>query len=1018
MAPLPLGLTTALESGNCVLFVGAGIGLHFTSAHDGKPLPDAGGLADDLNRDFVLAAASSDLAKIAKLVELRKGRAELDAYLRKRLGNVEPDSVFSWITSVRWGAIFTTNYDNGIERAYEKAEKPFQTPLPVTLSKDYALYDPRFQVPVFHIHGALFGEQQSIVITQDDYARFRERRRMMFDKLKEKFATSTFLYIGYSNNDPNWALMLEELSEDFFPSTLPQSYRVAPGTSAIDVEILAAKNVDTIDAKFGEFADAAALALKDSIVEPDVIGRYKKGIPLELQAAFEKNPAAVIRLLNSWEYVNQAAFDASSNVAEFLKGNRPNWSLIAKQDFFKRDIEDKIFDALLDYATSSLTKPKSGLVLGNAGFGMTTLLKVLAVALVREKVKPVFFHRPGMPVFEGDIEFATSLFGAPSFFFIDDVSPLAKPLSAAIDRLANLDRPAYFLMGARRNEWQTGWFKQRKSQFILELLSDTEIERLLDFLGRHHALNKLEGLDRGLQIAEVKRRNSKDLLVTMRSATEGIDFDAIIESEYRGVPSDAVRQAYLAVCALYQHGAFLRDAILAKLMGVAYAELYAALGSDADGVIVFDLVDEAMGVHAARARHRVIAQVVWERCGDRTSKDNLLQMCIESLNVTYRADSVAFEQLVRSDRLIDELSTLERKIKFFETATQKEPDNQYVQQHYARMLFRADKLDLALGKIDQGIRLNELSCPRILYHTKAIILIEMMKDAESEQVARRRMIQAEETLRTSLRINPKDHYMVQALAKLYFEWAKRVESPDESGQYLQKAEEVVSAGLRDIRDREALWILSAEIQDWLGEDSKRLKFLRRAVDASTTSPVSRFLLARALREAGDPAEAKTVLQPIIESNPDEYRAYLEYALAVYALGDMDEAIRILELSTLYGHSDCRYLSTHGGLLFLAGKYARAQKVFEEYRRRDFDEDELRTPYFRPKDPTGGGQLHMIGTVAAMYPGYCFINSPPHPKFICPSSKFGGVALREGDKVDVTVSFSARGALGYYPTKLS
>jgi hypothetical protein len=50
--PLPLGLRQALESGQCVLFVGAGVGEHLL-ASDGKCAPDANTLATELADCFL-----------------------------------------------------------------------------------------------------------------------------------------------------------------------------------------------------------------------------------------------------------------------------------------------------------------------------------------------------------------------------------------------------------------------------------------------------------------------------------------------------------------------------------------------------------------------------------------------------------------------------------------------------------------------------------------------------------------------------------------------------------------------------------------------------------------------------------------------------------------------------------------------------------------------------------------------------------------------------------------------------
>lgn len=202
--PLPLGLRQALESGQCVLFLGAGVGKHLCTP-DGRPAPDAAGLAADLAKHFSIdVAAQPDLAKVAQVVEIRKGRPELETFLRKRLADLEPDETFQWLFSLRWRAIFTTNYDFSVQRAYALNPKPNQNPLTVTRTSDLSQYEIRFQIPIFHLHGTLFGSNPGpVVITEDDYVRFREHRKMMFELLKLHFATSTMLYVGYSNRDPN-----------------------------------------------------------------------------------------------------------------------------------------------------------------------------------------------------------------------------------------------------------------------------------------------------------------------------------------------------------------------------------------------------------------------------------------------------------------------------------------------------------------------------------------------------------------------------------------------------------------------------------------------------------------------------------------------------------------------------------------------------------------------------------------------------------------------------------------------
>ncbi len=1014
---IPLGLKQALESGECVLFIGAGIGRHLADPH-GKNAPDAAELAQDLATFFGIASPSKNLAKVAQIVEGRKGRPALDDYLRKRLAHLEPDNDLRWLFSLRWRAIFTTNYDSGIERAYALNQKPLQKPISVALTSELQSHDPRFEVPIYHLHGALFGSQSKIVITQNDYAHFRDRRNMLFELLKKEFATSNILYIGYSNLDPNWDLVLEEITGEFYPSPLPPSYRVAPSSDPLDIEILRSKNIESLDCDFQHFAALAAPALVDLQIDPDRLKKVQATVPHDLIGAFERNPAPVARLVASWVYVNGAPFSAPPNTKAFLEGDRPSWSTISRHDHFERDIEEDLYDEVLDYATGSSTKPTTLILLGPAGYGATTTMMSLAVKLVRERVGPVFMHKPGTPLLEGDILFGTSLFPNPPIFLVDDAADNSLALQSALTYLRTESKPAVLLLCERINEWRQSKAKLNGKEFLMEPLSDLEIDRLLDCLGKHNALNKIEPLPRHLQFAVIKEKHGKELLVAMKEATAGMGFDAILDSEYRGISSDVSREAYLAVCCFFQHGAYVRDALLAKLLNIDVTVLYERTQADLDGVIIYDEIDEARGIYGARARHRTIATIVWERCGEIDQRDNLLQKAIENLNLVYSQDRAVMEQFVRSDRLVDSIQGLERKIQFFDAACKKEPENPYTRQHYARMLLRSDKADLALLQIDEGMRIADKAPPRVLFHTKAVILSHLALGTESEDIARRRLLQSEEMFRRSIRMNARDEYSYQGLATLYLGWAKRAKSEAESVEYTSKAEEVVNEGLKKVKVREGLWIVSSEIEKWLGDIPSRKMALEKAVEDTPGSPVARYLLGRLYRLSGDAPRALATLEPVLNANHDEFRAITEYALALLDTGrPLREAIAVMRISNTFGLSDSRFISIFGGMLFLNHEFDESSRIFQESLKREFPAEELHAIHYRPKDPATNARYVFEGTIVVIRPRYSLIEVEGYPRFLCHASKYGGKHFTVGMNLRFSVEFSARGAVVDHPTMI-
>ncbi|MCI0713775.1 MAG: tetratricopeptide repeat protein [Chloroflexi bacterium] len=516
----------------------------------------------------------------------------------------------------------------------------------------------------------------------------------------------------------------------------------------------------------------------------------------------------------------------------------------------------------------------------------------------------------------------------------------------------------------------------------------------------------------------IKQKHGKDLLVTLRESTEGKSFDAILESEFYGIRDSTSRQAYLIVCCFYQHGAYIRDKLLAEMLGLSLTKLYDHTGDATEGVIRYDPLDYGSDeVYGARARHRVIAAVVWERCGDLRSREDILQTALEKLNLNYMPDKEAFDYFVRSDRLVDDIESLEGKIRFFDRACKKDPISPYVRQHYARMLLRSNWPDLALQQIEQALSLNPKL--RVLYHTKGTILAEMALQTESLDIARRRLAQSEDNFKRVIKMKRQDDYGYQSLARLYFRWACRVTDEEEQTRYIERAEETISDGLRNARVRDSLWIVSSEIQNWLRDQESRIKALERAVRASPNSNIASYLLARAYRKQNQPEKAIEVLDPVLRQDLNEVRITTEYAISLERMGNpYEKAIAILNLSTLYGYSDSRFIATLGGLLFLSGKFTEADQVFRESARRNFSSRELNTIQFVPRDPKNLDiNLRKHGKVVVVKAGYALVDVPDYPRIICPGSKFDGLVMREGMNIEFDIGFNARGPLVFHPTQI-
>jgi len=213
-----------------------------------------------------------------------------------------------------------------------------------------------------------------------------------------------------------------------------------------------------------------------------------------------------------------------------------------------------------------------------------------------------------------------------------------------------------------------------------------------------------------------------------------------------------------------------------------------------------------------------------------------------------------------------------------------------------------------------------------------------------------------------------------------------------------------------------LWIVSSEIESFVGDSPGQIQALEKAVAASDSGVIARFLLARARRRARQPRAALEVLEPVIRAQADEFRCVAEYALALLDDGkSYDEAVAVMRLGTRVGLGDPRFVAIYGGLLFLTQNFTDADAAFQETIRREFPADEARRIRFRPwKSGEPGSRLAFNGRVASARAGYALLEVPGYPQILLPGSKFGQLLIRKGLDLDFGIGFSARRPIAERP----
>lgn len=188
-----------LTGGNAVLFIGAGLSI-------GAGLPGWDELVLPLAER--IGYSGDDLLKAAQYYENRKGRHALISHLRDRLDTtgITPTENHRLLAGLPIDIVFTTNFDDLLERAYRGAGRAVNLVVGAT---ELPYWD-ESKVNLVKLHGTHY-RPASFIITERDYHTIYRSNALVVQQLNALLATKTFLFIGYSMSDPDFNQIYDQL---------------------------------------------------------------------------------------------------------------------------------------------------------------------------------------------------------------------------------------------------------------------------------------------------------------------------------------------------------------------------------------------------------------------------------------------------------------------------------------------------------------------------------------------------------------------------------------------------------------------------------------------------------------------------------------------------------------------------------------------------------------------------------------------------------------------------------------
>ena len=120
-----------ISAGQCILFVGAGLTQTCEDDHGTKG-PSASDLARRLAERFLGQNEVQENLSLAADYSLAfHNKYDIDSFIQRQLSGLKPSPAALTIPQIPWKAIYTTNYDVIIEKAYELVTDPTRMVQPV-----------------------------------------------------------------------------------------------------------------------------------------------------------------------------------------------------------------------------------------------------------------------------------------------------------------------------------------------------------------------------------------------------------------------------------------------------------------------------------------------------------------------------------------------------------------------------------------------------------------------------------------------------------------------------------------------------------------------------------------------------------------------------------------------------------------------------------------------------------------------------------------------------------------------
>ena len=981
-----------LAKGDGILFLGAGAS-HAATGPGGLKGLSSNDLRDLLCNKFLTGEKKDkQLAYVGDLVKSAVGILEMQRYVCDLFRGLTPTPAHLLVPKFKWKAIFTTNYDLLVEKAYEaKADRVQNLGKIICDDDDFqAVLKDSKGLPFVKLHGCVTRDSDThlpLILSSWEYHKFRERRTRLFGLLKEWGHDFPIVFCGYEIADENVREILFELSDSTV--SRPRYVLISPSIQDVDMRMWAERRVDASAGTFDDLMSHLDNQIDDrrkvlAFARPKTAAPISRFIP-----SHDQPSEALSRYVDEELLLIYKGMPTTHTVAkDFYQGLSDSWGWLPLELDIPRAITDEL--AFEWSETRQPTAPLTSLILlqGYAGSGKSVALRRVAWNIAQVGDTPVFYLRDGGTLRTEEIGELFKLLGEQITIFVDDLVLYASEVRSLLRHAKKQLWKICIIAAARINEWNVeggDLVPQITKELELLDLSDSEIRLLVDKLRGHRSLGYLEKMTPEDAFNYFKKSLEHQLLVGLHQATFGPDLEDILLREYTNIVPRIAQTLYLDICTLHRFGVPVRAGLISRVTGVSFEDFRTRLLKPLEHVVRAAHYAKAAD-YVYRTRHQDIAEIVFRKVlSDPPAKSEQLARIVSCLNVSYTTDRTAMLAIIGSRALVDSFPDRTMGYRILDAARLSGLDQESVEQHRALFEIHHPTGDIraAFSAIERAIAAAEHKPNRTTLHVKALVLRKLAGLPGISQVEKEKRRHEAAVILNRLMADKRDPHPFHVKAELLLD--ELVEKLEDAGVFGDEAaSRQVTDLVRDVEStlQQALQLFPADtylataasrLAGLLENHPKALVILDLAFKRNQQNTFIAIRLARQHSKRKDFGASIAVLRKALALNSNNRDVHYALAHALQSEGEQknqEEIGQHLRKSFTDGDSryDARFFFARHQYIF--GDRSLARKEFSLLARLPLPPGELNHVRALVRD-INGEPVTYSGRVTSKQDAYCF-----------------------------------------------